>query len=212
MNASSDLSKQIILDKLRKTESTRKAAELLEPDWTQPVFEKPVDLLKSFTSELETLAGKVIYCENEAELKTQLSNLLQQKGLSTLFCRDTQLTHLFQNTILLENKPDQFLKMQVAITRCEALIAKSGSILVSSAHESGRLLNVFPPIHMVVAYENQLVPFIEDALKVISHRYSNNLPSQITLVSGASRTADIEKTLVMGAHGPKELIVFIVKS
>jgi len=80
---------------------------------------------------------------------------------------------------------------------------------VSSSCYSGRLLNVFPPVHIVVARASNLVPFIENAIAHLKQKYVNNMPSQATIITGPSRTADIEKTLVMGAHGPKELLVLI---
>jgi L-lactate dehydrogenase complex protein LldG len=56
----------------------------------------------------------------------------------------------------------------------------------------------------------QLVPDIKDGLQLIKSKYGNKIPSMISLVSGPSRTADIEKTLVMGAHGPRELVLFLI--
>jgi L-lactate dehydrogenase complex protein LldG len=70
-------------------------------------------------------------------------------------------------------------------------------------------MNVFPPVHVVVAGLSQIVPSIANGFERIEKKDGNQLPSQITLISGPSRTADIEKTLVMGAHGPRELIVLI---
>jgi L-lactate dehydrogenase complex protein LldG len=71
-------------------------------------------------------------------------------------------------------------------------------------------LGIFPPIHIVVAFASQILPDINDGLEFIKAKYHDSLPSMISLVTGASRTADIEKTLVLGAHGPKELAVFLV--
>ena len=82
--------------------------------------------------------------------------------------------------------------------------------MVSSKQPSGRRLNVFPESHIVIAYSSQLVPDIKDALKKMQEKYHNNLPSLITVITGPSRTADIEKTLVMGAHGPKQLYLFLI--
>jgi L-lactate dehydrogenase complex protein LldG len=96
------------------------------------------------------------------------------------------------------------------LTVCEALVARTGSVLVSSRLASGRSLSVFPPAHIVVAYADQLVPDIEDALALLSDKYGSSIPSMIGLITGPSRTADIEKTLVLGAHGPKEIYVFLV--
>jgi L-lactate dehydrogenase complex protein LldG len=78
-----------------------------------------------------------------------------------------------------------------------------------SSNGSGRRMNIFPPVHIVWAYSDQLVPFISDAFEKLKKKYGNDVPSQVSIVTGPSRTADIEKTLVMGAHGPKELIVVI---
>jgi len=83
--------------------------------------------------------------------------------------------------------------------------------LVSSATESGRQMNVFPPVHIVLAHVSQLVDYLTDALVALQEKYGTELPSAISTITGPSRTADIEKTLVLGAHGPKEFIVFLSK-
>jgi L-lactate dehydrogenase complex protein LldG len=81
--------------------------------------------------------------------------------------------------------------------------------MVSSGSESGRQMNVYPPVHIILAKSGQLVAYPVDALQAILEKYKGDVPSCISLVSGPSRTADIEKTLVLGAHGPKALYVFI---
>jgi L-lactate dehydrogenase complex protein LldG len=89
------------------------------------------------------------------------------------------------------------------------LVAHLGSVLVSSAQISGRRLNVFPETHIVVADQSQLTDYLDSALEKLQNKYKNELPSLISNITGPSRTADIEKTLVMGMHGPKTLIVII---
>jgi L-lactate dehydrogenase complex protein LldG len=101
--------------------------------------------------------------------------------------------------------------MQAGITGCEFLVARTGSVVISSALPSGRQMNVFPPIHIVLAHVSQLVDYPEDAFVAIQNKYGEDLPSIISTITGPSRTADIEKTLVLGAHGPKEFIVFLSK-
>ena len=115
------------------------------------------------------------------------------------------------NKIYTDN-PTDFDKMQAGISSCEFLVARTGSVIVSSASESGRQMNVFPPIHIVIANSTQLVDYLTDALVELHNKYGNVLPSTITTITGPSRTADIEKTLVLGAHGPKEFIVFLSKN
>lgn len=83
--------------------------------------------------------------------------------------------------------------------------------MVSSAQAGGRRMFVYPDIHIVVAYTSQLVEDLSDALNAITEKYGKDLPSLVSVISGPSRTADIEKTLVMGAHGPRELYVFLIE-
>ena len=82
--------------------------------------------------------------------------------------------------------------------------------MVSSRLSPGRKIVVYPEIHLVLAYSSQLVPDLKQALALVKKKYRDNFPSMISLISGPSRTADIEKTLVMGAHGPRELYVFLI--
>ena len=82
---------------------------------------------------------------------------------------------------------------------------------MSSAQQSGRTTSVYAPVHICIAYTDQLVYDIKDGLQIVKDKYKNNLPSLITLATGPSRTADIEKTLVVGVHGPKEVFCFLVE-
>jgi L-lactate dehydrogenase complex protein LldG len=97
-----------------------------------------------------------------------------------------------------------------AITTCEWLVARTGSIVMSAVQSSGRTVSVYAPIHICIAYTNQLVFDVKDVLLKAKEKYGTNLPSLITFATGPSRTADIEKTLVVGVHGPKEVYVFLV--
>ncbi|OYW17505.1 MAG: hypothetical protein B7Z54_08010 [Sphingobacteriales bacterium 12-47-4] len=98
----------------------------------------------------------------------------------------------------------------VSITSCESLVARTGTIVMSSNTESGRTSSVFSPIHICIAYTHQLVPDIKDVLIQLKNRYGQDPPSLFTFATGPSRTADIEKTLVVGVHGPGEVFLFLV--
>jgi L-lactate dehydrogenase complex protein LldG len=100
----------------------------------------------------------------------------------------------------------------VSITGCECLVARTGSVVMSAAQPSGRIASVYAPVHICIAYTNQVVYEVKDALQLVKDKYGNKLPSLITFATGPSRTADIEKTLVVGVHGPKEAYVFLVES
>lgn len=95
------------------------------------------------------------------------------------------------------------------ITGCELLVAQTGSILVSSA-TGGRALSILPHVHVVVATIDQIVATLADALHHMRQRHDGRLPSMLSFITGPSRTGDIERILVLGAHGPKELVVVLV--
>jgi L-lactate dehydrogenase complex protein LldG len=97
---------------------------------------------------------------------------------------------------------------QATITLCEALVAQTGSVLVSSAN-GGRQATVIAPAHIVFAKLNQLVPDLEAVFTRVYERGIASKNSYVCLITGSSRTADIEKILIMGAHGPRRLIVVL---
>lgn len=105
---------------------------------------------------------------------------------------------------------DALESCDAGITACEALVAQTGSILVSSATCGGRSLSVLPPVHVVVASPGQIVATLADALELARDRHAGAPPSMLSFITGPSRTGDIERILVLGAHGPKELIVILV--
>ncbi|MEI9808448.1 MAG: LUD domain-containing protein [Bacteroidota bacterium] len=67
-------------------------------------------------------------------------------------------------------------------------------------------------MHICIAYTSQMVYDLKDALQGVKDKYGDKLPSLISFATGPSRTADIEKTLVVGVHGPKEVYLFLVES
>ena len=81
--------------------------------------------------------------------------------------------------------------------------------MVSSSQGSGRRVFGHAPVHIVIGRASQVVNEIGDALSGIKGKYGE-MPSQVSLITGPSRTADIEKTLVLGAHGPRDLFVFLL--
>jgi L-lactate utilization protein LutC len=97
---------------------------------------------------------------------------------------------------------------QATLTLAEALVAQTGSILTSSAC-GGRGASAVPPCHIVYATTAQLLPDIEAALRYAQKSGITERNSYVGLISGSSRTADIEKILVLGAHGPRRLVVVI---
>ena len=93
-------------------------------------------------------------------------------------------------------------------TSCDCLIAQTGSVVVSALSAGGRALSVLPPAHLVIARREQIVPDLAAAMTLLRQRYDGRWPSALSVITGPSRMADIEKILVFGAHGPKRLVIY----
>ena len=98
-------------------------------------------------------------------------------------------------------------KCDAGITECDALIAQTGSVLVTSRSAGGRALSVLPPHHVVVTRREQLLGDLQDGFELLKEKYGASYPSFISFITGPSRTGDIERVLVLGAHGPKKLTI-----
>jgi len=199
-----------ILARLKAAQDKRGEIEVPYPDFTSPVYHP---LTKSpeldFKTNLELIGGQVFLCSSKAEIVGHLKRICDEKLQESIFCTDPVLQTLIGETIPIQSEENDFLNLNIGLTGCEFLVAHLGSVLISSAHVSGRRMNVFPETHIVVAHQSQLTGFLEEALEKLQQKYKNELPSLISNITGPSRTADIEKTLVMGMHGPKSLIVLI---
>jgi L-lactate dehydrogenase complex protein LldG len=193
-------SKEKLLKKIRKAllEKRDNPYPNLED---QPLY-PPIDELLEvvFAQEFAAVSGQFVFCEDELQFIENLLNLADQHKWRKIYCWDYPY---------FETDKD-FEQAEVGFTLCEALIARNGSILLSNANMAGRRLSIYPPVHIVLAYTSQLVPDLKDGFQLIKTKYGKQLPSMISTVTGPSRTADIEKTLVLGAHGPKELFVFLL--
>jgi len=175
-----------------------------------PPLKESIDV--TFAQEFTKVSGKFVYCEDETDMLEKLKFVIQNNKLENVICFDDTLKPLLEeHEIPFSYQPGEILEAKAGITYCEFLVARFGSIVVSSRQLSGRRLNVYPETHIVVAFTSQLVPDIKDALVKIRKKYDGNLPSLVSVITGPSRTADIEKTLVMGAHGPKQLFLLLVE-
>jgi len=206
-------SKQQILSKISKTLEQRERVNIPSVDLSSPVFkETEGTALAVFENELLRINGEFFLCDNENDLLTKIEKFIKSKSPNSVFCNDSEILKLLDKSQLeYSSDNNSFFKMDIAITSCEYLIARTGSVMVSSKQQAGRRLNVFPPIHIVIAKKSQLVFEIAEAYENIMEKYKNIVPSMISIITGPSRTADIEKTLILGAHGPKEFIVFLLK-
>lgn len=165
-----------------------------------------------FAEQFTKLQGKFIYCINQQEFAFQLSSLVKKQDWEKVYCVEDKMIAPVAGQLAERLVKTDLANCDVSITGCESLVARTGTIVLSSAQVNGRTASVYAPIHICIAYTSQLVYDLKDALQAAKEKYGNNLPSLLTFATGPSRTADIEKTLVVGVHGPKEVYLFLIEA
>jgi len=204
-------SKEQILKKVRAAllQKRDNPYQNMEETPLYPSFREPLEF--EFAKQFSAVAGKFVFCEDEMDMVENLLVLAEKASLRKMYAWEPSLQRLLdQYGFPYYSTDTDFEKADAGITLCEALIARNGSILVSNAGPAGRRLSIYPHMHIVVAYTSQIVGDIKEGLELLKQKYSSQFPSMVSLITGPSRTADIEKTLVLGAHGPRELYVLLL--
>jgi L-lactate dehydrogenase complex protein LldG len=169
--------------------------------------------IKSFTEKQQAVRGEVVLLKGgwtdwmdkhfkdahlligTGELGDQSSDLKNPKAI----------THYDQP---IESwKPDLFEQIDVSITTSHAGLAESGTLILKPTPQEPRLMSLVPPAHVAILDANRLY---ENFAELMSAEDWSEMPTNLLLISGPSKTADIEQTLAYGIHGPKRLITLIV--
>ena len=200
-------SKEKILKKIREALSNPVPLPFPKSEGSVSVFHpltKETEIL--FAEEFTKLMGKFAFCMDEEDAKNQIGILIAQQKWTNIYCVEESVSKLVNVPLNTSALAD----CDASVTSCHYLVARTGSIVLSSALPWGRTVSAYAPVHICIAYTDQLVYDTRDALKKIKETYGTKIPSMITFAAGPSRTADIEKTLVVGVHGPKEVYVFLI--
>jgi len=211
-------SKENILKKVRKALIHKSTDQYADIDFKKDIYIHSEDsgLDITFAQQFTDVSGKFVFCENEDDFVDNLRHIANENKWQDIFCLEHPIIELLNKGGIpytdqsLTQHIDKGATITAGITSCEFLVARTGSIIISSKQASGRRLAIFSNAHIVVAYTSQLVQNVKDALEGIKNKYGDQLPSMISTMTGPSRTADIEKTLILGAHGPKEVYVFLI--
>lgn len=186
-------------------------------DAMPPAGTTPAERLEIFKNNLDALKGQFVACKNIADAREKFEALCVERGWTKIA---THRAPLCDGVVAPEKSPiitdDGYDKntlgaAAVGVSECECLVAQTGSVMFSARACGGRALSILPPVHIVLAKQSQLVGDITDAYAVIRAKYGENLPDCLGFITGPSRTGDIERILVLGAHGPKELFVFLLE-
>ena len=209
-----ETSRNAILARIRQG-LTQPAPLPSRPDFTAPVHPPldNVDPVVAFAESFQRVGGEFYYCESLPHLAAQIAGFRQRQQMGAPYVWEPKMQALlYKAGVAFRADETNFIEQaDLGLTSCEALVARTGSVLVSAATASGRRLSIYPDQHLVLARPSQVVGEIGDALRVMQARYGTQMPSMVSLTSGPSRTADIEKTLVLGAHGPRRLALFLLE-
>jgi L-lactate dehydrogenase complex protein LldG len=108
-----------------------------------------------------------------------------------------------------ESLKDPIFKVDAAVTTAAGAVADTGALILVPDAAEPRLMSVVPPIHIAVLRAETIFDSLGAAMQ--ARRWADAMPTNLLLISGPSKTADIELTLAFGVHGPKELIVLVVE-
>lgn len=169
------------------------------------------NLITEFKERFTELDGNYFYC-GRSELAQTLKELITAQNWTNLYCQTPGLINqsMLPASATIKTRLDD--EIELGVSDCECLIARTGTVVLSAAQASGRVLPVYAPVHLVITSVDQLVFDLDDALQRLQHKYGDQLPSAIFFASGPSRTADIEKRLVLGVHGPKQVFLILLKN
>lgn len=208
-NSKSDIAKSLILEDLADVKiEPRYSYEKLSS--AKEFFKQPDgDLSEAYCEKLKLVAGKPEIVSSIDEAFSRIKEII---GEEVLLCNNSDLLKIVETKGIPYNTDPEYARVaKFSLTTCEALAARTGSIFVSSAQIEGRRLISAAETHIVLAYAHQIYPDLPECMDIIEAKYGDTFPSQVTAITGPSRTSDIEKTLVLGAHGPKNLYVLIIK-
>ena len=132
-----------------------------------------------------------------------------QRLLEESQLRSVSLPLLLDYKKPLEESKDLLFDIDSAITSTRGGIAETGSLILWPSPEEPRLMSLIPPIHIAVLHAKTIYNTFWDAMT--KEFWDSKMPSNVLLISGPSKTADIEQTLVYGVHGCKELIILLIQ-
>ena len=188
-------------------------------EWLPPVGDTIEDRVALFAQLSAMLKTEFHECASIDEARERFATMARADGWKSVALHSGELTDALSGALPPEVKQvrsdsgydkAELEACEVGLTGCDSLVAQTGSICVTSRSAGGRALSVLPPHHVAIARRSQLVADLPAAYEQLAATYGDAYPSFIGFISGPSRTGDIERILVLGAHGPKRVTVFLV--
>jgi L-lactate dehydrogenase complex protein LldG len=211
-------SREVVLQNVRK--ALNRAAGLLPTTLAAPRLRVPImdrnRYLTLFGQNFEKLGGKLFFSQEPGEAAPVLAELLQGKHavasnapfLTT--CGVTALPQVQSGFTEREALRAACSTADVGITSADYALAETGTLVMLASPAEARLISLLPPVHVAVFPRSRLLANLDELLTVLPNPAEQT--SSMVLITGPSRTADIEQILVRGVHGPGEIYAVIVES
>ncbi len=188
-------------------------------EWLPAVEPLPKDRIALFAKLSEMLRTEFVECSSVKAAGDHIAGLAEAGAWKRIALHAGELTvavaaelpaNLAQMKLEAGYDKRELEACDAGFTECECLVAQTGSVCVTSPSSGGRALSVLPPHHIAIARRSQVVADLTAAYELLAAKYRDRYPSFISFITGPSRTGDIERILVLGAHGPKRLTVLLV--
>jgi L-lactate dehydrogenase complex protein LldG len=213
-------SRDTILQRIRGAISSGPSVPLpaVAPVWPT-VGPTPAAMAEQFTKGLTAVQGEVIRSGTMQDARRQLGELAAQAGWTSLGVMDrpmvrdatADLPQGMASAAAADWQPRQMAALSASVIEPEVLLADTGSCLIACPTAQDRLLCYLPPACVVIARLDQLTEHLPAAWASIVARAADPASrGEFVILTGPSRTADIEKILILGVHGPKRLVVVLV--
>ncbi|MEP7074536.1 MAG: lactate utilization protein [Acidobacteriota bacterium] len=177
-----------------------------------PTLADSNDLIGRFRTNLESVGGECVVASNDIEASSYLRDLIATHSVKRAAISDSELVRRIADPVegveIIEQATVGVLfDCDIGITGAQFAIAETGTIVLISDSERNRLTSLIPPIHVCVLRSSD----IRETMREILDLTKVDLSAAITFITGASRTSDIELTLAIGVHGPRELHVIVIE-
>jgi len=203
---------------VKRVQGEGESSKVAGKAWLPEVGETQAETYTLLSDNLAKLKAHFHPVENLDQAISLVKDLAQKKNWKNIAYHKNELVTpvalaIDGNAWAVEDSftKDQLEAADVGLTSCVSIVAQFGAILVSSETSGGRGLSILPPVHVVIAKADQVVPDLAACFEQINVQFKGKMPSMLSFITGPSRTGDIERILVLGAHGPKELYLILVR-
>ena len=170
---------------------------------------------ESFRQALEAVSGRCTLVSGEPAAAERVEGILAEVNARSVAVSDAPLVTAVTRRLrppreLLQHaEAAAFFECDVGMTSAQWAVAETGTLVLESDDERHRLASLVPPVHIALVSADRLRPTLAEVLEDMEHRAVRPSPA-VTFITGPSRTSDIELTLAIGVHGPRELYVIVV--